>query len=83
MGCNRRNSSPTGIKKCCNESNSSWKTVAEVAGAIATGLLALHATGLFSSSSNRKTMKAPGRNYRIYRDGFERDPASYFRNLRK
>ncbi|TKY53737.1 hypothetical protein E2542_SST25279 [Spatholobus suberectus] len=31
----------------------------------------------------RKTMKAPGRNYRILRNDFERDPADYFRNLRK
>jgi hypothetical protein len=34
-------------------------------------------------SDNRKTMKAPGREYKIYRDDFERDPASYFRSLRK
>ncbi|KAB2053172.1 hypothetical protein ERO13_A12G159750v2 [Gossypium hirsutum] len=67
----------------CNESNSSWKTVADVAVAIAAGLLALGGMGLFSSSSNKKTMKAPGRNYRIFRDDFERDPSSYFRNLRK
>ncbi|XVF85773.1 hypothetical protein PTKIN_Ptkin17bG0144300 [Pterospermum kingtungense] len=33
-------------------------------------------------SSERKTMKAPGRNYRIYRDDFEDDPSSYFRALR-
>ena len=36
-----------------------------------------------SSSSDRKTMKAPGRDGRIDRDDFERDPASYFRDLRK
>ena len=29
-----------------------------------------------------KTMKAPGRNYRILRATFERNPAAYFRNLR-
>ncbi|XVF85774.1 hypothetical protein PTKIN_Ptkin17bG0144400 [Pterospermum kingtungense] len=34
-------------------------------------------------SSKRKTMKAPGGNYRIYRDDFEDDPSSYFRDLRK
>ncbi|KAF1896652.1 hypothetical protein Lal_00034351 [Lupinus albus] len=38
---------------------------------------------LFGSDSNRKSMKAPGRNYRIFRDDFERDPGSYFRHLRK
>jgi len=29
-----------------------------------------------------KTMKAPGRSYRILRATFERNPAAYFRNLR-
>ncbi|KAI4357988.1 hypothetical protein L6164_001899 [Bauhinia variegata] len=28
-------------------------------------------------------MKAPGRDYRIYRDDFERDPSAYFRSLRE
>jgi len=36
-----------------------------------------------SGSKNRKTMKAPARNHRIFRDDFERGPAAYFRNLRK
>jgi len=30
-----------------------------------------------------KTMKAPGRKIRIYRDDFERSPKNYFRNLRR
>ena len=30
-----------------------------------------------------KTMKAPGRDYRIRRADFERDPKSYFKDLRK
>ncbi|NP_001235379.1 uncharacterized protein LOC100526876 [Glycine max] len=30
-----------------------------------------------------KTMKAPGRKIRIYRDEFERSPKNYFRNLRR
>ncbi|QCE05082.1 hypothetical protein DEO72_LG9g82 [Vigna unguiculata] len=30
----------------------------------------------------RKTMTAPGRNCRIFRDNFERNPRDYFRNLR-
>ncbi|KAK7354934.1 hypothetical protein VNO80_14176 [Phaseolus coccineus] len=29
-----------------------------------------------------RTMKAPGRNYRISRNSFERNPSAYFRNLR-
>ncbi|KAK7828635.1 hypothetical protein CFP56_030059 [Quercus suber] len=39
--------------------------------------------GSSGSKTNRKTMKAPARNHRIFRDDFERDPAAYFRNLRK
>ncbi|XVF85771.1 hypothetical protein PTKIN_Ptkin17bG0144100 [Pterospermum kingtungense] len=34
-------------------------------------------------SSERKTMKAPGRGDRIYRDDFEKDPKKYFRNFHK
>ena len=36
-----------------------------------------------SSEDSRKTMKAPGRNDRIFRDDFEKDPKTYFRDLRK
>lgn len=39
--------------------------------------------GLCIGSSNKKTMKAPGRDYRIFRDDFERDPSNYFRDLRR
>ncbi|KDP41341.1 hypothetical protein JCGZ_15748 [Jatropha curcas] len=35
-----------------------------------------------SSGSSRKTMKAPGKDGRIFRDEFEKDPAAYFRNNR-
>ncbi|KZV20586.1 hypothetical protein F511_31801 [Dorcoceras hygrometricum] len=56
------------------------KKIAVVAG------ISLAAWGLFklvdASESERKTMKAPGRNYRIFRDDFERDPALHFRSLR-
>ncbi|KAL3737759.1 hypothetical protein ACJRO7_019305 [Eucalyptus globulus] len=34
-------------------------------------------------SSGRKNMKAPGRDARIFRDEFAKDPAGYFRDLRK
>ncbi|KAK4741412.1 hypothetical protein SAY87_025000 [Trapa incisa] len=38
---------------------------------------------LFSKGDGRKTMKAPGRRTdRIFRDEFEKDPATYFRDLR-
>ncbi|KAL3731586.1 hypothetical protein ACJRO7_028467 [Eucalyptus globulus] len=33
--------------------------------------------------SGRRTMKAPGMDTRIFRDDFAKNPASYFRNLRK
>ncbi|KAF2325474.1 hypothetical protein GH714_029286 [Hevea brasiliensis] len=31
-----------------------------------------------SAAPNRKTMKAPGRDYTMFRDDFEKDPAGYF-----
>ncbi|OIT00019.1 hypothetical protein A4A49_59881 [Nicotiana attenuata] len=34
-------------------------------------------------ANNKKMMKAPGRDYYINRDDFERDPSGYFRNLRR
>lgn len=42
--------------------------------------------GLFSgvgSGPERMTMKAPGKDGRIFRDVFQSDPKAYFRNLRK
>lgn len=39
--------------------------------------------GNSSGSSGRKTMKAPGRDTRIFRDEFAKDPAGYFRDLHK
>ncbi|XVF03152.1 hypothetical protein REPUB_Repub04eG0236200 [Reevesia pubescens] len=54
--------------------------------ALAGVFLACCVAGLVSSSGasiSKKTMKAPGRNYRIFRDDFEDDPASYFRDLHK
>ncbi|KAF5752002.1 hypothetical protein HS088_TW02G01021 [Tripterygium wilfordii] len=61
-----------------NEVSETGKEVVAVAGLVVLGaaLVALFA------GSDGKTMKAPGRNYRIYRDDFERDPAGYFRGLR-
>ncbi|EFH53151.1 hypothetical protein ARALYDRAFT_904655 [Arabidopsis lyrata subsp. lyrata] len=41
--------------------------------------------GLFSgmgSGPNKKTMKAPGKDGRIFREVFESDPKGYFRNMR-
>ncbi|WRX14633.1 hypothetical protein QQP08_007120 [Theobroma cacao] len=37
----------------------------------------------FGGSSSKKTMKAPGRNHRIFRDDFEGDSKGYFRDLHK
>ncbi|XAR73227.1 hypothetical protein NMG60_11007131 [Bertholletia excelsa] len=48
------------------------------------GLLGWGISKLVSlGSEERKMVKAPGRDRFIFRDEFERDPASYFRNLRK
>uniref|UniRef100_A0A7N1A1P0 Uncharacterized protein n=1 Tax=Kalanchoe fedtschenkoi TaxID=63787 RepID=A0A7N1A1P0_KALFE len=55
------------------------KNVAIVAG-IGLGAYLL---GSWFSSGPRKTMKAPGRDIRIFRDDFEADPSKYFRDLRK
>ncbi|KAG4981678.1 hypothetical protein JHK87_026427 [Glycine soja] len=38
---------------------------------------------IFGGGKGGKTMKAPGRNYRMFRKDFELNPANYFRNLRK
>ncbi|KAG6767735.1 hypothetical protein POTOM_028950 [Populus tomentosa] len=35
------------------------------------------------TKKNGKTMKAPGRNFRIPRDDFQENPSAYFRKLRK
>ncbi|CAI0390522.1 unnamed protein product, partial [Linum tenue] len=57
--------------------------VAAVAGvaAAAYGIASLF-SGSESTSTNGKTMKAPGRDARILRDDFERNPSGYFRDLR-
>ncbi|KAK7393694.1 hypothetical protein VNO78_22257 [Psophocarpus tetragonolobus] len=38
---------------------------------------------IFGSGKGGKTMKAPGRDYRMLRKDFETNPKGYFRNLRK
>ncbi|KAK9934984.1 hypothetical protein M0R45_022103 [Rubus argutus] len=55
-----------------------------VLAAVAWGIARL-VSGSTSTSEGqmKKTMKAPGRNVRINRDDFQRDPASYFKGLRK
>ncbi|CAH9096594.1 unnamed protein product [Cuscuta epithymum] len=62
------------------------------AGDVALGVAAVAGVALFSwigyklfggPESSRETMVAPGRRpNRMFRDEFERDPSSYFRNLR-
>lgn len=63
------------------------ETVKLSGGAIVAGvLLAGLAIAVLSGSRSkfkRKTMKAPRRSTCIFRDDFEVDPASYFRDLRK
>ncbi|KAJ8630949.1 hypothetical protein MRB53_024272 [Persea americana] len=54
--------------------------------ALAVGALVVLAAGaiyMLLVSGGKKMMKAPGRDGFIPRDGFERDPRAYFRDLRK
>ncbi|KAL3731583.1 hypothetical protein ACJRO7_028464 [Eucalyptus globulus] len=70
-----------------SESKSSGATTAAgvIAGLVilALGVGVVSLMGDSSGSSGRRTMKAPGRDTRIFRDDFEKNTASYFRNLRK
>uniref|UniRef100_A0A6N2LRS6 Uncharacterized protein n=1 Tax=Salix viminalis TaxID=40686 RepID=A0A6N2LRS6_SALVM len=53
-----------------------------IAAAAAAGAVAGAApVGSTSDSGKTKTMKAPGRNVRISRESFERDPKGYFRDM--
>ncbi|KAF5751043.1 pentatricopeptide repeat-containing protein [Tripterygium wilfordii] len=52
-----------------------------VAGAVLLGSK-IAATGSGSSGEEKKTMKATGRDHRMYREDFEKDPKTYFRDLR-
>lgn len=67
------------------ESSGTAMAAGEIAGlafcAVGAGVASL--MGNSSKSSGRKTMKAPGRDERIFQDEFAKDPAAYFRDLRK
>jgi hypothetical protein len=72
------------------EGKVSYGTKVAAAAVTGIGLLAgaAAAVSLLSGSetdeTNRKEMKAPGKNNEvIYRDDFEKDPKTYFQNLRK
>lgn len=81
----KREGAENGVELCDHEVD--LTNVAIAAGAVAG--LALLAWGFSaivsaaSSSEQWRTMKAPGRDYRIFRDDFEHDPSSYFKSLRK
>ncbi|KAE8010093.1 hypothetical protein FH972_006486 [Carpinus fangiana] len=71
------------------EGKVSYGTKVAAAAAIGIGLLAGAAaavsilSGSETDETNRTTMKAPGKNDEvIYRDDFEKDPKTYFQNLR-
>ncbi|GMI99856.1 hypothetical protein HRI_003654900 [Hibiscus trionum] len=66
--------------RCTLSNREPTATVIAVA-ALAVGLVVCGV--IFLGSRGKKTMKAPGRSYRIFRDDFKHDPASYFRGLRK
>ena len=57
--------------------------VGVIVAAVAAGLLWMccPCSPCCGRSSGGKTMKAPGRDYRIFRSDFEADPAGYFRDL--
>lgn len=81
----KREGDENGVELCDHEVD--LTNVAIAAGAVAgLALLAWGFSGIVSaasSSEQRRTMKAPGRDYRIFRDDFEHDPSSYFKSLRK
>lgn len=56
--------------------------VSNVAFAVARAAIAIFGSTSTSTTTNKKTMKAPGKNVRIFRDDFAGDPKSYFRKLR-
>lgn len=70
--------------KSDNEVSKAAVVAGAIAGlaAVACGVAGLVSGSTSTSGGDRKTMKAPGRNERIDRDEFERDPASYFKGLR-
>ncbi|KAK9928342.1 hypothetical protein M0R45_025485 [Rubus argutus] len=76
-----------GIRTENGRALSTGEKAAVAAGAIA-GLAAvawgaeLVSGATSTSGEQRKTMKHPGRDERIFRDDFKRDPASHFRSLR-
>ncbi|PRQ56758.1 hypothetical protein RchiOBHm_Chr1g0340821 [Rosa chinensis] len=89
MGANEsKESSGQGENGGASSSGYSWFSKAAVAAGAIAGLAtaALAVAELVSGSTSleeeKKTMKAPGRDERIYREDFERDPKSYFSGLR-
>lgn len=82
VSVNGGGSSKTGLKEEEEvDATDAVKAIAAVAG------VALVGWGLSkllegSETQSRKMMKAPGQNYRICRDDFERDPAAWFRDNR-
>ncbi|GMY20176.1 hypothetical protein FCV25MIE_15415 [Fagus crenata] len=72
------------------ETENKAASVVNVAFAVAGAAVAVYivfriAVAIFGSTStttNKKTMKAPGKNVRIFRGDFAGDPKSYFRKLR-
>lgn len=57
-----------------------WTALAVAAAIVGSALLAWGA--LSSSRSEKKMMKAPGRDHRIPREEFEKNPRKHFRDLR-
>ncbi|KAK7828652.1 hypothetical protein CFP56_030060 [Quercus suber] len=66
-----------------SDSENKVATIAKCAVAVFVAAVVIYGLLSGSSTTNRKTMKAPARNHRMFRDDFEKNPAAYFRNLRK
>ncbi|EEF50716.1 conserved hypothetical protein [Ricinus communis] len=68
-----------------NESSGIGFILSAVVGvaAVVTGIAGIFSETSGSASTIGRTMKAPGKGYRIPRADFEKDPAAYFRKLRK
>lgn len=79
---NNKERDENAVDLCNHEVDVSNLVIAAVAVA-GLALLGYGLSGVFSGSGQRRAMKAPGRDSRIFRDDFERNPSAYFRDLRK
>ncbi|XXG74085.1 hypothetical protein AAC387_Pa07g2895 [Persea americana] len=70
-------------KKESSDADEELSTALAVGASVVLAAGAIYMLLVSGSDSGKKMMKAPGRDGFIPRDGFERDPRAYFRDLRK